>query len=308
MHAHPAYSHEGWHLSPQPSFEEFHAMLHTGAFHTVLRSAIEARGLGLTRIRDRLAARGVTLGVSTLSNWQRGVCRPRGQESSRVIAELEDVLGLDPGALGRLLDPGPAAGRWRELGPGSSPRLVKRLRAQLGGSEPGDLTVVSAMDDAEVAADRRVRLSRSRLVVRADRDGVDRHVIVFHTNDGRLPALHSALGCAIGRTAVDSAAGLIAAELVFDPLADGETCPIEYQMSGSAEQTYYGRWIRTADLRFELTVRFSPGAGVSSAHRIWRLDAHTPHKDVGEVRLIGDELVHMIEADPSPGFHGIRWS
>jgi hypothetical protein len=281
-------------------------MWHTGAFHTRLRSAVQARGLSLERIRDRLAEQGVAVSVSTLSNWQRGASRPGG-DVRRVLRALESVLHVDDGALAALIDDGPPAGRWRELGPGSSPARVKRLRARLGAPQACDLTVVSALDEVMVAHRQWVRIMHSRLVLRADRDGADRHLVFFHTNGQTLPTFGTTVGCAIGRTAVDADAGLVGAELRFAPLARGETIPVEYRLDWSEDDAHYGRWIRTAGMHFELTVRFQPGSQVSSACRVWRVDAHAPHKDVGGVRLIGAEVAHMIEPDPNPGFHGIRW-
>ena len=281
-------------------------MLHTGAFHTGLRAAVEARGLSLSRIRDKLADQGHAVSVSTLSNWQRGVSRPGG-DARRVLSALETVLQIDAGSLAATLDPAPAAGRWRELGPGTSPRRIKELRYRLGFTDDSGLTVVSAMDDVTVAPAQRVRQTRIRLVLRADQDGADRHLVFVHVNHRRLPTFRAVADCDLAQTATDEEAGLACAELRFAPMARGETCPIEYQVESTADDSYYGRWIRTADLRFELTVRFEPGSRVRSAHRVWRTDAHSPHKDVAPLRLIGKGLAHMIEADPNPGFHGIRW-
>ncbi|MEY9930448.1 transcriptional regulator with XRE-family HTH domain [Catenulispora sp. GP43] len=281
-------------------------MIHTSAFHSRLRMAVEARGLSLERIRGRLAEQGVTVSVSTLSNWQRGVSRP-GVDTRRVVAALESVLHVDDGALTRLLGDGPQAGRRRFLGPGTSMERLRALRAKLEVSER-DLSVVAVADEAVVAERDRIRLMRSRLVVRADRPGADRHVVFVHANQRTLPVLRSTKGCEVGRTALDAEAGLIAAELRFGPLVRGETYPIEYQVERMESGAYYGRWIRAADVRYELTVWFESGSSVRSAYRVWRSDARSPHKDVCEVRLIGDEVAHMIDDDPNPGFHGIRWT
>src|SRR5690349_12368709 len=103
-------------------------MLHTGAFHTEFRAAVARRGLSLARIRERLADQGVPVSVSTLSNWQRGASRPVGADARRVLSALEDLLRVEAGGLCGLLDDGPATGRWRELGPGTSTRRIKELR------------------------------------------------------------------------------------------------------------------------------------------------------------------------------------
>lgn len=282
-------------------------MSHTGAFHSRLRSAVEERGLSLERIRDRLAEHGVSVSVSTLSNWQRGASRPGG-DPRRVVSALETVLRVDDGALSRLLDgDGRVPGRRRFLGPGASAERVRVLRNRLGATEPG-LSVVSVADEAVIAERGRIRLMRSRLVVRADRPDANRYVVFFHVNHRILPMLRATKGCQVGRTSLDPDAGLLAAELRFAPLVRGETCPIEYQVVWTEADVYYGRWIRAAGARYELTVWFEPEASVRSAHRIWRADPRSPHKDVCEVRLIGGEMAHVIDDDPNLGFHGIRWT
>lgn len=48
----------------------------SGSFAEVLRHAIEARGLGLERIRDHLRGRGVTASAATSSYWQSGRSQP----------------------------------------------------------------------------------------------------------------------------------------------------------------------------------------------------------------------------------------
>jgi len=281
-------------------------MIHTGAFHSGLRTAVETRGLSLERIRDRLAEQGVAVSVSTLSNWQRGASRPGG-DPRRVVSALEKVLRVDDGALARLLGDGPPAGRRRHLGPGASAERLRALRAKLEAAER-DLRVIRVADEAVVSEHNRIRLMRSRLVVRANRPGVERHVVFVHADHRVLPVLRATRGCEIGRTAVDAEAGLIAAELRFEPLMRGETCPIEYLVEWTERDAYYGRWIRADDVRYELTVRFEPGSSARSAHRVWRSDARSPHKDVCEIRLIGGTVAHMIDDDPNPGFHGIRWT
>ncbi|WP_396452938.1 helix-turn-helix domain-containing protein, partial [Actinomadura sp.] len=70
-------------------------------FAGALRQAVQASGLTLERIRHRLGRRGLTVSVATLSYWQRGRSRPR---SRTVVAALEEILQVPPGALTELLD------------------------------------------------------------------------------------------------------------------------------------------------------------------------------------------------------------
>src|SRR5438876_406767 len=81
-------------------------------FATALRAAIEARGLGLERIRDRLRGHGVSISLATLSYWQSGRSRPERRASMVALGHLENVLELAPGSLVSLLGPPRPRGRW----------------------------------------------------------------------------------------------------------------------------------------------------------------------------------------------------
>ncbi|MDT8911229.1 transcriptional regulator [Amycolatopsis sp. PS_44_ISF1] len=89
----------------EPAQRELGRLLEAGPFAEALRAAIRARGLGLERIRYRLRGRGVSLSLATLSHWQSGRCRPERPESLLALGYLEDILGVPPGALRRLLGP-----------------------------------------------------------------------------------------------------------------------------------------------------------------------------------------------------------
>ncbi|HKE50153.1 MAG TPA: transcriptional regulator [Actinomycetes bacterium] len=85
--------------------------LRTGPFEHALRLAIRSRGLTLDRLRVRLLERGVHTSLASLSNWQRGRCRPERTRSLRAVRELEDILGLPGDSLVVLLGPRRPRGR-----------------------------------------------------------------------------------------------------------------------------------------------------------------------------------------------------
>lgn len=280
-------------------------VLLTGPFHTALRWAIEERGLALDRLRERLAGRGLKASVSTLSNWQRGVSRPRGPRSLRAIDGLEAELGLPSGSLRRLLDEPVHRGRSRPLLRGMSRSAADRLRTALGAAgEPG-LTVLALQDDVTVHEGGWEATVRK--VVRARRNGVDRHVVMCHTSCGGLAELRAGRDSTLGGEYTDPAASLAGVELRFAPLGRGETFVLQYEMAARSTDMYYGHWLDGAQ-QFDLTVRFTPETRIRRAYRIWRLDSHSPHKDVARLRLIDGRLTHLADFDATPGFHGIRWS
>ncbi|MCX5216025.1 hypothetical protein OG689_43615 [Kitasatospora sp. NBC_00240] len=277
-----------------------------GPFHTVLRSAIAARGLGLERLRDRLAARGLSVSISTLSNWQRGVSRPRRPDSLHVVAVLEAVLDLPGGTLGRLLDVPVRGGRAARPPGAQGAPLWQALRLRALFDEPVDdgLDVLAVQEDVTVT--RTGSTATVRLVVRARRPEVDRHVVLTR-GSGALPEIRAGRDCRLGRVRTDPEAALVAAELLWAPLGAGETFALEYHLTAGRPEPCHGWWFRRAGQRLDLTVRFAPGTGVDQAYRVWQLDGGSPHKDVATLRVI-DGRVHLADYDVPPGFHGIRWN
>lgn len=75
------------------------------AFATRLREAVNARGISLRRLQQRLRDRNIDISVATLSQWQSGMRRPGGGGSLDAVRELEDLLGLDEDELTGLVAP-----------------------------------------------------------------------------------------------------------------------------------------------------------------------------------------------------------
>lgn len=63
------------------------------------RQSLRRSGLSLDRLAARLGERGHQVSRTTLSNWQRGHTRPVRSDSLAAIPDLEQLLGLEPGAL-----------------------------------------------------------------------------------------------------------------------------------------------------------------------------------------------------------------
>jgi hypothetical protein len=293
-------------ITRRDRIDDDHGVLLSGPFHTALRWAIAARGLSLDRIGERLAGAGYPVSVSTLSNWQRGVGRPRRSAGPQAVAALEAVLDLPSGALQRLLAEPAHRGRRQPLIPGTPRSALARLREELEPpGEPG-VAVLAVQDDLTVTPDGWQAVVR--LVVQARRPGVDRYVVHCHASSGAPPELGAGRDARLGRSRTDPVARLAAAELLFAPLGHGETLALDYRVAATAYESYYGRWVEAAGRRLELTVRFAPGLGVGRAHRIWRLDPGSAHRDVAPLRLIDGRLVHLLDEDATPGFHGIRWA
>ena len=254
-----------------------------GPFPVALRAAIGASGLSLDRIRHRLAQRGLSVSVPTLSLWQSGRRRPERAESLRVLAGLEQLLELPSGSLGTLLGPPKARGR-----------------AQVH-TRAGQLVTLSQHDQAEIDAGGRLSSVRVRAVLRAGGVGLDRWSSRWGFEPGVAPRIVADRNCRVGCVEHDLDRNRLTAELVLDaPPAMGESVIVEYSATFPARPVAQG-FVRIFDRPvrdYLLEARF----------------AMLPARCV----CVGDEepdrvldpdsggTVHVAEADVA-GRIGIRW-
>ncbi|MEU6999832.1 helix-turn-helix transcriptional regulator [Nonomuraea sp. NPDC046570] len=288
-------------------------------FDHLLREAITARGLSLERLHARLSQRGIQVSLASLSNWQRGKCRPERSHSLRALHALEEILALPGDTLVASLGPPRPRGRWVGHIPGAVPfrdlcpvsGSLQRLLSEIKNTTDGQLALLSYHDHFTVGLERDERAVRTRAVFQARSDGVDRHVAIHYNERSRLPDDVSTAFCRTGRVRTDEAAGLTAVELLFDrPLAEGETYVVEYEFGyrrPGPESTFYNRWFRFPVHSYLLTLQFAPGRSPVRCFRVFQPTTATPSVDVGEIRLSGWNSAHIAGTDISPGVHGIRW-
>jgi hypothetical protein len=291
------------------------------AFPTALRTAIQASGLSLDRIQYRLRARGVSVSVTALSYWQSGRRRPERAESLAALGHLESVLGVAPGSLIALLGPPRPRGRvqressrlpiealWHEREPVS--KLLKRIDF----ATETALTKLSQHDRMDIAVDRGEKQISVRQVLRAERDGVDRTVMIYDLErKGRpFPEIAAGQSCQIGRVARDEAAGLIAAEILLDaPLARGETAIIEYSLNHpgppySRGDDSYCRKFTTPVREFVLEVRFDPRA-LPAYCELYTVDPEEQTTTRRKVEVTSNGQAHAVALDFGPGTFCVRW-
>lgn len=294
-------------------------VLRTGPFDRALHLAIQARGLSLERIHARLRLQGLNVSVASLSYWQRGRCRPERSQSLRAVRALEEILGLPDSSLIALLGPRRPRGRWLGHVPGALTYRdicpvypgLRDLLGEIQNPVDGQLETLSHHEVFTVGPDRGERSARSRIVFRARRDGVDRHVAIHHCEGGPPPDGFTSELCRVGRVRVGAADGLTAAELIFDhPLAEGETYVVEYEFScdgGQPEARRYVRGFRFPTREYLLQVQFSPEATPKRCYRIWQPNVGTSSIDRDELRLNNWDSVHLVELGFQPGVYGIRW-
>lgn len=279
-------------------------------FADALRSAISRRGLSLERIQDRLAERGVTVSVATLSYWQSGRSQPGRKASLAAIAHLEVILGLRAGELRDSLPARRERPRrstvpaldvlWPEA---HAAAVLERLDTRWD-AELDRLTVHDVM---RIGADRRQEVLAVRQAMRARCDGPDRRVVLHSQDDATagLPEIHAVRGCRLGRVEGDPEGGVVGAELeFFHPLRRGETVIVEYELvspSPGPHDSEYTRRLRLPMREYLLVVEFDQAALPESVVAVC---------DGQERPIVLDEAhrAHVVHTDSTPGLTGLRWS
>jgi transcriptional regulator with XRE-family HTH domain len=296
-------------------------LLVTGPFPDALRAAIRASRLSLDRIQHRLALRGVTISVATLSYWQSGRRRPERPESLEALRQLEAVLALPPTALSSLLGPPRPRGRRshasRQLpidALWSRREHLASLLAKVDTSSDGQLGRISQQDRCEIGADRGQRSLWVRQVLRAENDGPDRWILVYDSETpGCLPELTNLRNCRLGRTTTDDDGSILVAELLFDrALARGDTLIMEYQLVNPGPSypdggDVYCRKFRLPAREYVLEVRFAPEALPVRCQQFSALVGEDERARRRNLVLDASGGVHAVALGFGPGVFGIGW-
>ncbi|WP_410593702.1 XRE family transcriptional regulator [Amycolatopsis sp. lyj-23] len=286
------------------------------SFAGALDAAISDAGLTLDRVREHLAARGVSVSRSALVYWRMGRSKPEREASLRAVVELERVLGLSVGALTSLLGPEER----RCLRRGSRTPLLERRRlwpsvrpAALDFELPpeDDVRLRSVHDELVVDDDHQERLLRVRVVAEATTDGVTRLPVYYQTEDlTRPPPRFAAVFCCrAGRVRRDAGSGLLVAELCFDrELAAGDVAAVEYELvfpRGLPVLGYHRRLTRPASM-YTCHVQF--GRTVPrSVERFERRDLAAPRRRVERLRPAGGRGVTVAARNVAAGIIGVEW-
>ncbi|MBY8884168.1 transcriptional regulator [Streptomyces sp. PTM05] len=292
-------------------------LLRTGPFCVALRAAIEARGLTLHRLKDRLAEAGCPITVATLSAWQRGQHRPERSHALKALATLERILRLPAGALTALLEPPKPRGRWldRAAGrPGMAEVWLGSLDGALTGVDPRwgtQLTCLSRHQVLELDAGGREARIWNRHVLRAECNGPDRYVVAYRADTPNpAPVLRTRGSCRVGRVVDDPRKGILAAELVFaEPLSRGQTVIVEYTYTHT-QSPPLSRWscvnLQGPVRECVVEVRFHPAAIPRTCHT-FHLPHGAPTPSERLLRVAADHSAHTIGLDLPPSRFGVHW-
>jgi hypothetical protein len=306
----------------RPRSNELGSVLHTGPFHAALRAAILERGLTLDRLRSRLARRGIRIGLSSLSNWQHGLSRPERSTSLRAVEALEEILLLPDGALVRLLD----ARRYLDHSTGRSSRAQRQegldehagplaeLLDSLPGSRLRDVDVLYRHQKAVVGADRRVTLVHSRTLVRAGRDGVDRHIMRYFGDPDCVideVTVRPGENCRLGQVRRHPHAPVLVAELLFGTvLTAGDTWVFDHMLVNESPSVCveHGHGFRHPVEQYLLEVRFHPDALPLDCHAYARPGLYVEPRRTADLALSTHNTVHLVAHNITAGVLGIGWS
>lgn len=288
-------------------------------FAAALRSAIQARGLGLERIQERLRAQGVSVSLATLSYWQSGRSRPARRESLVTLACLESVLEVPAGSLARLLGPPRRRGRWLTKVPDNpqiaafwpKPADVEDAVRDVDTRWDDRLTRLSQHDRIQIGPDGGERSYHSRQVLRAEADGADRWVLILHVDehDRPLPRIRALRHCRLGRTVHRPEHGLLVAELLFGPLRRGETVITEHELENVPPYppaTNYERKFRFPVREYVLEICFDPAAVPVWCEQVSQLEGD-PER-TRPATLDETTSVHAVALNFGPGRFGFRWA
>ncbi|MBB5868465.1 hypothetical protein F4553_001844 [Allocatelliglobosispora scoriae] len=286
---------------------EFTVTLGLGPFHDALREAIRRRGLPLDRLRDRLARRGIQVALSSLSGWQNGRSVPTGSRSVRAVAALEEILALPQASLSTLLATPPSA-LDEHRGP------LGELLDSVPGSRSRDLDVLSHDQTLMIGASRHSEGLRSRSIVRARRDGVDRYVARSFGEPGQRPdemSLPRALrNCRLGRFQQHPTHPVMIFELLFTQvLTAGATWVFEWETvaASDAECTDFAYAFRNRVDVCVLEVRFDPAALPAAPHAYTRPGLYGDRTRGGGLALSDYHALHLCVSDQDSGVAGIGW-
>lgn len=152
------------------SFREDAPGTGSDGFSSAFRDAINAKDVTLSRLERQLTARGTKVSLATLSYWRSGARRPEGPQSMAALADIEDLLGLDPGELTSLL----RTQRTGPLGPNQFPldeekleRAVRDAFAAMGAAYPDTSRELTTHSVTDVDAAGNVALSMTRSIVQS---------------------------------------------------------------------------------------------------------------------------------------------
>jgi hypothetical protein len=297
-------------------------------FPAALRQAISQRGLSLARLQAHLVQRGVQVGQSTLSYWQRGIRRPELPKALHAVRALESVLDLPPGSLVVLVANQASTERthlmpasFADLRPGDSGPIADRLLTGLGAYPSSnrynaDLELLSVHDSVTFDAQCRQRSISTRLVTRSRTQGPDRYVTIYNGDEGcriENAVLNTAEGCRVGRMRRDEGGNMLAVELLFDRVLPADAIQVfcfEVRDDSGGVSPGYFRLFRDQCASYLLQSRFHRRALPARCSRQFRTREDALPVESTDLPCDVGEVASAFFRDVGPGLAGlaVEWT
>lgn len=305
--------------TPQVGGVRLAEALRCGPFSLALRLAVRESGLSLERLQFKLRERGTPVSKTALSYWQHGHNQPERAESLRALAVIEEILGVDAGALAALLGPPRPRGRWLVQKPGAlrpdeawaRPDGLARALQRMGSTLDAfhQFAQLGLHLHLSVDAAQQLESITYHLVARADVDGIDRKIVAVRTDAGTAGPLDitSTRGCRIGRQRHDAPTGFTTFELLLDrPLRVGELAVLHYKVRTSLPDTVHSQRVQQSMRDFSMQVSFAPSvlpARICRSYRSSVSDSGT----VTDLSVGASHTAAFAVLDPAPGIHTLAW-
>lgn len=283
------------------------------AFADAFRAAVEARGVTLVWLRDRLSERGNRVSLSTLSYWRSGRSRPEGVSSRAALADLEELLGLEPRSLADRVGRPRRAGQLRKpvipVADDAMRAAIEETFAGLGAARLQEHRDVSTHVVVVIDESGREKHRTFRTLVQAI-SGTITEIPYVETSpepveDG--PRFTTLAGCRIARSHTHPNRQVFGVALALDdPLSAPGTALIELRQerpAGYPEEHSCWHGVVRQSKEILIWARFHPAKLPAWCEEYTVVDGR---EDVVRRGSIGPS-VHAVRRDFGPGLLGLRW-
>ncbi|MDL9977778.1 hypothetical protein [Microbacterium candidum] len=286
-------------------------------FASAFSDALSARGVTLTALRHRLEGHGNRVSLAALSYWRSGARVPDLDDRREVIGDIEDVLGLAPGALAELATrrrpPAPLPQpdvRYRKDWGIDFPALVAEAQGALDTAPSSTFRALSMQQICDVREDGTLERAAVHLLLRCTGERIERFRWSTAAPDGFavLPSVSAIEGGTLQGIHVSAGNRMVSAAVAPDrPLAQGDTAMLvltfEYPPGHSAGRLAIVGVSQPAR-KLGNWVRFSP-SGVPD----WFVEVEvSPNGQRAEFRgLDAPTSIHQTRWNFGPGSISLEW-
>lgn len=278
-------------------------------FSRALDAALQAGGLTLSEVQQRLSVQGHPVSIATLSYWRSGERHPDPVRSAAAVAALETILAVAPATLSARV-----TGHSRRLGAigrvesteSAGPRRARMLRS-LGITPPQNFRMLSIQETIDVGPDLAISTVETELLVQCVQGVLETLGFVNITPEPATapPLMVARAGGTMTGPVTDDSGTVFGYRLTVErPLSAGETAMIQVRTSHPAG---------SPAVRNHLVVVQRRAREVLQWFRF--TDGHTPdwfeEDEVAQrtrTTTISDpETVHRARVDFGPGQLLSRW-